>query len=121
MSSQSPTLLSGRSLPQPDLMLVRRRKDCYLGGHPQPKDVYLIVEIAESSLAYDRTVKTRLYAKAGIPDYWIIDAKSRAVEVHRDPSPTGYRTVERVTRRGTVSPAAFPDVAIVLRELFPPA
>jgi len=83
--------------------------------------VELIVEIAESSLAYDRTVKTRLYAKAGIPDYWIIDAKSRAVEVHRDPSPTGYRTVERVTRRGTVSPAAFPDVAIVLRELFPPA
>ena len=63
------------------------------------EDVLLLIEVAESSLAYDRTTKLRLYAEAGIPEYWVVDCKAETVEVHRDPGPDGYRNVRRVAVR----------------------
>jgi Uma2 family endonuclease len=75
--------------------------------------------VAESSLAYDRSTKLRLYAAAGIPEYWIVDCVTESVEVYRTPHADGYRDVTRIAGpAATVAPLAFPDVALVLTEIF---
>lgn len=114
---QSPLHLSSLSEPQPDLMLLRPRADFYTGSHPVPADVLLIVEVAESSLAYDREIKVPLYAAAGIPEVWVIDTATRTTHVFAGPS-GGVFEQERVVERGdSVSPRAFPDVAIGLGDV----
>ena len=70
--------------------------------------MHLIIEVADSSLAYDRTTKLRLYAAAGISEYWIVDCTAEAVEVYRNPAPAGYRDVSRVTGAATLTLHAFP-------------
>jgi Uma2 family endonuclease len=81
-------------------------------------DVLLVIEVAETSLRYDRTVKLALYAEAGVPEYWVVDASTEAIEVYRDPAADGYREVTRVTGEGAVSPAAFPGVRLPLAKIF---
>jgi Uma2 family endonuclease len=76
------------------------------------------VEVAETSLAYDRTAKLRLYAEAAIGEYWVVDAGSETVHVCRAPGREGYREALRVAAGGAVSPAAFPDVVLPLAEIF---
>ena len=78
----------------------------------------LLIEVAETSLRYDRTVKLRLCAEAGVPESWVVDCDGEAVEVYRAATADGYREVTRVTGEGTVSPAAFPDVRLTLAEIF---
>jgi Uma2 family endonuclease len=111
-----PARLAIDSVPQPDLVLLRRRS--YQTGTPTPEDVLLIVEVAESSLRYDRTVKLRLYARAGIEEYWIVDVVGQAVEVYRSPEGDGYRERRRIGRGESVTPAAVPDVAIAVDDIF---
>ena len=89
LSIQNPLRLGLRVEPQPDVMLLRPRADHYRGSHPGPEDVLLLVEVADSSLTYDRKTKARIYARAGIPDYWIVNLVDGVVEVHRDPSDRG--------------------------------
>ncbi len=78
----------------------------------------LIIEVAETSLAYDRSTKLRLYAEAGISEYWVVDCAAESVEVHRAPDASGYRDVSRFAGTGSVSPQAFPDVRLTLAEIF---
>jgi len=78
----------------------------------------LIIEVAETSLAYDRSTKLRLYAEAGISEYWVVDCTAESVEIHRAPDASGYRDVSRFTGTASVSPLAFPDVRIALAEIF---
>jgi Uma2 family endonuclease len=113
---QSSVRTGSRSKPQPDLALLERRS--YWTGDPTEAQTLLIVEVADSSLAYDRTIKRRLYAQAGIPEVWIVDVNGEAVEVSRHPEGDGYRDVLRVTRGGTIAPAAFPDATIGVDEIF---
>jgi Uma2 family endonuclease len=82
------------------------------------EDAFLLIEVADSSLAYDRTTKLRLYAEAGIPEYWVVDCISETVEVHRAPSPEGYRDVTRVTGAAALTLQAFPDVELTTTEIF---
>jgi Uma2 family endonuclease len=103
------------SLPQPDVTLVKRRR--YGKEHPKSDDVYLLVEVAESSLRFDRKRKLPLYAKAAIVEYWIINLKDRTVEVYRDPNFTGYASKTILEFGQFASPAAFPDVKISVAEL----
>lgn len=77
-----------------------------------PEDVALLIEVADSSLRYDRRLKASLYAEAGVQEYWIVDLEGGAVEVHRNPSGGGFRSVERVGPAATLSPLAFPDVQL---------
>lgn len=107
--------IDDESLPQPDVTLVKRRR--YGKAHPRPEDVYLLVEVAESSLRFDRKRKLPLYAKAGIPEYWIINLKDRTVEVHREPNFTGYGTKMILESGQSASPSAFPDTKISVAEL----
>ena len=78
----------------------------------------LLIEAAESSLAYDRSTKRRLYAAAGIPECWVVDCAAESVEVHRTPDAGGYREVSHLAGAASVSPLAFPDLSVTLAEIF---
>lgn len=114
--TQSPVRLSRFSEPQPDFALLKFRADYYKARLPGPADVLLVVEIADSSVRSDRTVKAPLYARHGIPEYWLIDIPARAVEVYLDPAEGAYREVRRATEGG-LAPRAFPDALLDLGEL----
>lgn len=118
VSPQSSIRLSGYSEPEPDLVLARYRDDFYESGLPEPEDILLIVEVADTSLHYDRRVKLPLYAAAGIPEVWIVDLRRRRVTAYRDPSPEGYRQVIPHTRRATLSPLALPDLVLRWQDIF---
>ena len=105
-----------RSLPRPDLVLLRPRS--YRRANPTPEDVLLIVEVAESSLRYDRIRKQRLYALAGISEYWVASVKGEWAETYRSPEDDGYRDVRRVQRRETIAPLSFPNLVIPVADIF---
>jgi Uma2 family endonuclease len=116
---QSSVVLSADTEPQPDLTVLRRRVQPYKEREAHGEDVLLLIEVAESSLAYDRTTKLRLYAEDGVPEYWVVDCAAEAVEVHRNPGPGGYRDVRRVAGAGAaVALQAFPDVRLSLIDIF---
>jgi len=111
VSVQNPLRLDAYNEPQPDLMLLRPRDDGYRASHPSAADVLLLVEVSESSLAYDRSTKLPLYAKFGVPEVWIVDLFGAAVEVYRVPKEGAYALRERLTG-GLLSPALLPRVTI---------
>jgi len=106
---QDPIRLGRYSEPQPDLTLLQPRDDFYAQAHPEPEDVLLVVEVAETSAAYDREVKVPLYARSGIPEVWLVDLETGQVEVYRKPSPKGYREVRRAGSGQHLAPQALPD------------
>ena len=106
-----------RSEPQPDLALVRRRADYYTASHPKPKDVLLIVEVSDTSADYDRTVKIPLYARAGIPEVWLVDLTEKHMEVYRGPGARGYKEKRTVGLKESLSPLALPSLIVKVREI----
>ena len=117
VSVQNPIRLSSGSMPQPDLVLMRPRPDRYANGLPGPEEIFLVVEVSDTTLRYDRDRKLPLYAAAGIPEVWIANLEAGSVLIGRDPSRAGYRRVETVTREGVLSPAAFPDLAMPIGDI----
>ncbi len=113
---QGPARLGVDSVPEPDLALLRPHS--YRAGSPRPEDVLLVIEVAESSLRYDRTTKLRLYARAGVPEYWVVSVGGEWIEVYRSPEGEGYRERRRAGCGETVTPAAFADVSIDVDEVF---
>ncbi|HWP38558.1 MAG TPA: Uma2 family endonuclease [Gemmatimonadales bacterium] len=121
VSSQNPLRLGERDEPQPDLALLVRRPGGYRQAHPGPADVLLVIEVADSSLEYDREVKLPLYARAGIPEAWLVNLPADHVELHREPRPEGYASV-RIARRGeTVQSLVLEGVALSVEEILGPA
>ena len=117
--TQNPIRLDDGSEPVPDLALVKPSADFYARRHPRPPDVFLLIEVAQRSLQFDRKQKLAAYAKAGIPEYWIVNLHARAVETHRVPLPIGeYGESIRCRGGDLVAPAAFPDVRIEVAALF---
>ncbi len=116
---QNPVHLNDGSEPMPDLALVKPRTDYYASEHPQPADVFLLVEVARTSLPFDRKAKLVAYALAGITEYWIVNLKAKTVEVHRGPLPIGeYSQTSRHKKGDTIAPVAFPDLQITVADLF---
>ena len=116
---QNPLAIPGsESAPQPDIAWVTLRR--YADRRPLPEEVSLLVEVADTSLEFDTSVKASLYAAAGIGDYWVVDLVSRAVIVFREPRSGGYES--RSTHRGDqfVRPLARPEAALSPAELFLP-
>ncbi len=113
---QGPVSVPPRSKPQPDLALLQPRS--YVRAGATTEDVLLVIEVADTSLEYDRTVKLRLYARAGIPEYWVVDANAEALDLYRAPSGDGYRDRRHAVRGETVELLAFPDVAIPVDAIF---
>ena len=116
--AQSSIALSDDTEPQPDLAVLRRGAVSYKERDAWAEDALLLIEVADSSLAYDRSTKLRLYAEAGIPEYWVVDCAAETVEVHRGPAPDGYREVRLVAGVGTLAPQAFPDVELRTIDIF---
>jgi len=112
--------LPNDSEPQPDLSILRWRSDFYRQSHPQPADVILLIEVADTSSRYDRDVKIPLYARHGIAEVWLVDLPKRQVEVCRQPEQGEYRQVQ-VCSQGRLSPAQLPEVTIDMVQLFPVA
>jgi hypothetical protein len=111
---QDPVRLNDHSEPQPDLTLLRPSADFYQQRHPQSEDVYLLVEVADTSLATDQELKLPAYARAGIAEVWIVNLNDLVVEVYREPQFNGYGS-RTLLRPGDVAhPQAFPDVAVDL-------
>ena len=106
------------SEPQPDITLLRLRDDCYSTATPEPGDTFLVVEVAESSLSFDRRVKIPLYAEAGIPESWLADLSSSTLFVYRRPSPEGYQDVRAYRRGESVSLEAFPETQFAVTDIF---
>src|SRR4030095_15728745 len=100
LSVQNAVHLDDFSEPEPDLAILRLRSDVYADDLPTANDILLLVEVADTSADYDRRVKiSRLYARNRISETWLIDLGSSTIEVFRDPSPQGYRSIQ-VFRRG---------------------
>jgi Uma2 family endonuclease len=114
---QDPVRLSDLSEPQPDLAVLHPRDDFYSDSHPGPGDVHLIIEVTDTSGGYDRSVKAGLYARAGIPELWIVDVPGEVVSVFREPSLDGYSAVTDHREGDTVSPLAFPDARLRVDEI----
>jgi Uma2 family endonuclease len=114
---QMPVRLSDITEPQPDLVIVPHRDDYYGTAHPGPGDILCLIELANTSLAYDRGRKARIYAAAGIRDYIILNLRDEVLEVHRDPGPQGYASVTLLRRGDRLTLLAFPDVQIEVAEL----
>ena len=114
---QSPVRLDTYSEPQPDITVLRARDDFYRSAHPHASDVLLVIEVAETSLRYDREVKAPLYARAGIVEYWLVDLSGGTVTCHASPQNGSFRDVA-VHRPGeSVSPRSLPGVAIAVDDL----
>ena len=117
VSVQNPVQLDDRSEPEPDFTVLRPRADDYRQSTPNPEDVLLVIEIAASSLNYDRAVKRPLYASHAIPEFWIVDLAAGEVEVCRGPAGDDYASVLRVGREGVLEPLLLPGVAISVAAL----
>jgi Uma2 family endonuclease len=114
---QSPIQLDEYSEPQPDLSLLQPRADFYAQAHPTPADVLLVIEVAETSIDYDRTVKLPLYARASISEAWLIDIANDRIEIHKQPSQGIYQEVRYALRGQNLSPQSFPNLNLSVEEL----
>lgn len=112
---QQPFALSDSSEPEPDLAIVP------LGDYAEahPTRALLIIEVAESSLDHDRETKAPLYARAGVPEYWIVDVAARVIEVHSQPIAGRYSSVQRSERDSVLAIAVLPDLTVEVGALFP--
>jgi Uma2 family endonuclease len=119
VSTHNPIRLDDLSEPQPDFAVLRRRADFYTTGtRPGPADVLLLIEVSDSSLRFDRSVKLPLYARAGIPEVWIVDLQHGVVDVHRTPRDGRYEDAATMRMSDILSPSLAPDVRIGLDQVF---
>jgi Uma2 family endonuclease len=107
--------------PQPDLAFLRPKADFYAAGLPGPADVLLVIEIADASLAYDREVKSRLYAAVGIPEYWLVNLDARIVTRFLRPEGGTYRDVRQIPAGQTLAPQLLPSCEVPAEWLMDPA
>ena len=122
--AQMPVSLDYDSAPEPDLVIVRGTRADYRGAHPMIPG--LAIEVSDSSLAFDRTRKGSLYARAGVPEYWIVNAVERLLEIYRDAAPDvtapygySYRSVERLLPPASAAARSVPMKAVPIADLFP--
>jgi Uma2 family endonuclease len=115
---QSPLIVDDETYVEPDLVVLVRREDYYRADHPRPADVLLIVEVAETSLAYDRDVKLPLYARAGIPQVWLVDVTGTVLTVFGEPAGDRYQAVAATGAPAAMSLAALPGTTVDLTGLF---
>jgi Uma2 family endonuclease len=105
--------------PVPDMIVLKREFARFLTDRPQPRDLDLVIEIADTSLAFDLTTKASLYARAGIAEYWVLDILGRRLLVHRQPEGGQYAAVTSYSHDESVTPAAAPDSSLSIDSLFP--
>jgi Uma2 family endonuclease len=118
---QLPSPLNEYNEPEPDIALVKPRRDSYAEAHPLPSDTFLVMEISDTSLKYDRDVKLPIYAEARIPEVWILDLIADTLLVYRDPVRKSYKTSLRFGRGESVSCLSFAQVSVTIDDLLGPS
>jgi Uma2 family endonuclease len=118
VSIQSPIAIDEYSEPEPDVALLKPRDNYYSDRHPRPEDVLLVIEVAETSLEYDRLVKLPLYARAGIPEAWLVNLSKDVIEVHTEPVNGVYQACRIVTRGETIASLVLTELTIETADLF---
>ena len=117
LSVQDPVRISDYSEPQPDIAPLRPRPDNYTESNPAAGDVLLVIEVSDTTAAYDRRVKLPRYAAAGIPEAWLVNLPRRSVEVHQEPRDGRYQQVA-ISRRGErITPVALPQVSVAVDDI----
>lgn len=114
---QNPIRLNNNSQPEPDLSLLIPRPDFYVAAHPCPEDIYLIIEVSDSTLDYDRYTKIPLYAEANIKEVWIINLKEECLEVYRHPLQGSYQNIQKYYRGESIFIESFPEIELTLIEI----
>lgn len=117
VDTQNPINLSYDSEPEADLILLRWRDDCYAEKHPQPEDILLLIEVADSTIKYDREIKIPLYAENGIYEVWLIDINQQLVEVYRQAEGNIYQNVQQFFRGDNLTIEAFNDINLTVNEI----
>ena len=117
--TQDPIQLDDSSEPEPDIAVVRIDSLDYADHHPTPLEVYLIIEVADSSLRYDCEPKAKAYAQSGIADYWVLDVNERKLHVFREPTQEGYQSEVILSEEASLSPLQFPTLVIALQDMLP--
>ena len=117
---QDPIALDDNSEPEPDIAVVRIDPFDYATHHPTPSEVYLIIEVADSSLTFDREIKAKAYARSGIADYWVLNVGDRQLHVFREPAVDGYQSEVILAETASISPLEFPAFNIAIQAMLPP-
>ena len=117
VSVQGPLAIGPHDLRYPDLAILRPRGGTYRASGPSALDALLVIEVADTTVTYDREVKVPLYAAAGIPEAWLLDLPAARLEVYRDPVEGAYRQTRRLSREESIAVEAFPDVTLQLADL----
>ena len=117
VSPQNPVRVSQIDLPQPDLALLKPRADYYSSSTPRPEDVLVLVEVADTTVRTDLGRKARIYAAAGVQEYWVIDLNSRSIYVHRQPSGGAYAARAVLSNSDHLSAQFAPDVSFTADEM----
>ena len=125
LQCQAPIVVPPKSEPEPDFAILKNRDDNYLSGHPQPADVLLVMEVSDSSLNYDQDIKIRLYAQAGISNYWIFNLFDNYLESYTEPYQNyqgkyGYLNKRIILPNQVIALPCFPDLSLDLSKVFPP-
>ncbi|MBL9176589.1 MAG: Uma2 family endonuclease [Verrucomicrobiaceae bacterium] len=117
LQMNEPITIPEHSEPQPDAAVVKAKADGYRKAHPGPKDVLLIIEVADSSVEFDVQIKSKLYAKAGIPEYWVMNIKEASLHVFTGPSAKGYKNIEVLDAADTVRSRSVKGLKIAVKKL----
>lgn len=117
ITASTPVRLDDLSEPQPDVTLLRFRDDFYENAHARPADIFVAIEVMETSAAYDRGRKLKKYASSGVPEVWLVDIKQKRVEMYRRPIGDLYSEISVRTRGETVTVEAFPDVMLAVNDI----
>jgi Uma2 family endonuclease len=118
VSVQNPVRLSDILEPEPDFAILKPRADRYAASHPTAADVLLLIEVADSSLNYDRIVKARLYARHGIAEFWVVNLKARLITVHRAPAGDAYTDATDRSPQDMLDIEALPGSTMPVGEVF---
>lgn len=119
ISVQNPVKIPDWTQPNPDVALLVPRADYYAAAHPTPRQVQVVIEVADTTLNYDTQVKASLYAAAGIRETWVIDLKARRVLVHTRPHDNGYARVQQYGEDERFTSRRFPGIGFAVNDLLP--
>lgn len=99
---QDPVTIRPNSEPEPDISVLKLKKDFYADKHPSPNDVIFLVEVADSTLSFDKEIKLEIYAEGGIPEYWVVNLKKKMIEVHLNPVGKKYKNIDMFSAGETI-------------------
>lgn len=118
--TQLPIQLNNHSEPEPDVAVVMPDELRYLPHHPTPGEIFLIIEVADTTVRTDCNLKATDYALSGILDYWVLNLNKRQLHVFREPTSEGYKSQVILPETATISPLQFPDLTILVQQMLPP-